>query len=88
MRVATIPLDGEVQPFDPQAPGPFADLAGSQLVRLEGGTAVVRTQGGTEDTAYPGWLVFRADGSEDGEAVFLSPELLDGDGVSLLSAAG
>jgi hypothetical protein len=79
VQLTTQPLTGDGEAFDPQDPGPFARLAGSQLVRFNGGTAIIRTRGGdgipsVEMPVYPGWLVIRPAGSGDGEALFLAPE--------------
>jgi hypothetical protein len=72
MRVSTRPLEGDAEAWDPDSPGPFADLAGSQLVSVAGTTAVVRDQDGHEMTVWPGYLVIRPDGAGDGEAFFTS----------------
>ncbi|HMH94020.1 MAG TPA: hypothetical protein VK586_23440 [Streptosporangiaceae bacterium] len=72
MRVTTIPLEGEAEAFDPENPGPFIRLAGDRLIRIAGGTALVREEDGHEMTVYRGWLVIRPDGSGDGEALFTS----------------
>ncbi len=74
MRVSTRPLEGAAEAWDPADPGPFQALAGSQFAGREGDTALIRTQGGCVMHAHPGWLVIRADGSGDGEALFTSPE--------------
>jgi hypothetical protein len=76
MRGKTNLLEGELEVWDPANPGPFTALAGTRLLRVIGdGTAVIRSADpdGTEDTVYPGWLVFRADGSGDDGAVFTAP---------------
>lgn len=62
--------------FDPADPGPFAALAGDHLVRLEDGSAVVRTGDGREMSVYPGWWVRAAPG---GIVRFMAPDLV-GDG--------
>jgi hypothetical protein len=77
MRVATRELQGDAEAWDPGNPAPFLALAGSRVIRVEGETAVVTSNGapeGTEMTVYPGWLAVRADGSGDGEALFATPE--------------
>ena len=81
MRVETRPLAGDAEAWDPENPGPFEALAGSRFIRTEGETAIVTSRGapdGTEMPVYPGWLVIRADGSTDGEALFATPENLGG----------
>ena len=69
-----IVIEGPAAAWDPEDPGPFEDMAGSQLVRVDGETAVIRTKDGHEMPVYPGWLVIRPDGSTDGEARFTTPE--------------
>jgi hypothetical protein len=69
-----IVIEGDAAAWDPENPGPFAEKAGSQLIRTEGGTAIVRTKDGPEMPVYPGWLAVRPDGSADGEARFTTPE--------------
>ena len=73
MRLATNPLSADAEPLDPGNPGPFIALAGSQFVRMDGESALYRSREGREGRAYPGWLVIRPDGSEDGYARFAAP---------------
>jgi hypothetical protein len=70
IRVTTLPIEGDAEPFDPENPGPFAAMAGTQLVRLEGDAAVVHDEEGREHVIYPGGLAIRPDGSGDGEVLF------------------
>lgn len=85
MRGKTNLLEGELTVWDPADPGPFTAAAGTRLTAVNGdGTAVIRSADpqGTEDVIYPGWLVFRADGSGDDDAVFLAPDnVSDGTGT-------
>lgn len=72
----SIQFEGTPTVFDPDSPRAFAEAAGSQFVRLEGRAAVIRTEGGAEMPVYPGWAVIRPDGSGDGKARFVTPEVL------------
>jgi hypothetical protein len=71
MRARVIPGEGPAAVFDPADPAEFARLAGPRLVGVRDGTAVVRTAGGDEVTAYPGWVVIVPEG---GGPVFCTPE--------------
>jgi hypothetical protein len=76
MRGKTNLLEGEIEAWDPQSPEAFTRLAGTRLIRVNGnGTVTIRSAdaAGTEDTVYPGWLAFRADGSGEDGAVFIAP---------------
>lgn len=76
MRGSTNLLEGELTPWNPADPGPFLAAAGTRVARVNGdGTVTIRSADpdGTEDTVYPGWLVFRADGSGEDMAVFTAP---------------
>lgn len=70
MRVATIPMEGDAEFWDPADPGPFLRLAGTRYLRAEGEVAVILNGDGREDYVYPGWAVIRPDGSGAGEAIF------------------
>lgn len=74
LRARTIPAEGPAAVFGQSSPEEFARLAGSQLVRVSGDTAVVLTKGGDEVTVHPGWVVIAPDGAGDGHAVFTAPE--------------
>jgi hypothetical protein len=76
MRGSTNQLEGEFTVFDPADPQPFIAAAGTRLLRVEDGKAVVRNGDGTESYAYPGWLAFRPDGSGPDSAVFTTPDLV------------
>lgn len=88
MRVATRPLEGDAEAFDPENPEPFIALAGDRLIAVEGGTARVREEDGHEMTVYPGWLAIRPDGSGDGEALFTSQANFGPDAPRLWGPAG
>lgn len=77
MRVATRPMDGTAEAWDPANPEPFRALAGSQFLGADGDTAKVRTRGGRVEHAGPGWLVIRPDGC--GEVILAAPENLGGE---------
>ena len=70
-RVKSRELPGEKTAWDPQDPGPFAAVAGSQFVRADGDCAVVRTGSGDEMTVPPGWLAI---GLDAGGVLFSSPD--------------
>lgn len=79
MRVATIPMEAEAEAWDPGDPEPFKRLAGTRYLRTEGEKAIVMTTcapDGAETAVYPGWLAVRADGSGDGQALFVTPDSL------------
>lgn len=87
MRGATNLLEGEFKVWDPANPEPFTALAGPRLIRVEGEIAVIRNDDRSETRVYPGWLVFRADGSAEDGAVFLAPGLV-GDQRHMYSLTG
>lgn len=70
----------EAEPLDPADPGPFARLAGEQLVRVNpDGTALVRAQDGREMTVGPGWLAVVPDGGVPGrDTAFAEPRCVGG----------
>mgnify|MGYP001581131755 CR=1 FL=1 len=74
LRARERPAEGPAAVWDPADPGDFTRLAGSQLVRVDGDTAWIRTGNGGEMPVYPGWLVILPDGAGDGQAVFTTPE--------------
>lgn len=81
MRVQARPLAGDAEAWDPENPGPFQALAGTQFTGTDGDLALVRMRNGCVMHAHPGWLVIRPDGSGDGEAVFTVPENVGDQGL-------
>jgi len=73
MRIATNQISAGAEPLDPENPGPFIAMAGSQFIAMDGDTARYRSREGREGRAYPGWLVIRRDGTGDGQALFADP---------------
>jgi hypothetical protein len=63
MRVTTnpVPITGDAEPWDPDNPRKFTELAGDAFLRREGDTAIVTGPDGIEDVIHPGWLVIRPD---------------------------
>lgn len=77
MRVATRPMDGTAEAWDPANPEPFMDLADGQVVTIDGEAVLVRTRGDRVERAYPGWLAIRPDGCA--EVILAAPENLGGE---------
>jgi len=75
MRVSLV-IDGDAVPFDPEYPEEFERAAGSQFVERKDGVAWVRTQGGVVMAVYEGWAAVRPGGGADGQAYFITPEIL------------
>jgi hypothetical protein len=73
MRAETITFEGPAAAWDPEDQEPFRAVAGSQVLRVEDGNAVVLTADGHETTVYPGWLAILPEGDGDGRALFAAP---------------
>jgi hypothetical protein len=75
MRVTKnlVPAGGEAEAFDPAEPARFAALAGERLLRLEGDTAVILNDDGSETVVYPGWVMVLPDGAGPRGAQFHAP---------------
>jgi hypothetical protein len=86
-RLTTKRASASYATWDPADQEPFRALAGSQIARVEGSTAVVRLQDGHEVPVYEGWLVVRLDGTADGEALFTTPQNVGDDPSAVWDAA-
>lgn len=71
MRHETITFEGPSAEWNPDDQERFAALAGSRLLRVEDGNAIVAAGDGHETTVYPGWVVILPEG---GRPVFSAPD--------------
>jgi len=86
VRIATIPVEAEAEPWDPQDQEPFKALTGPQFLGVDedGVTALVRAPGGCVQHVHPGWLAFKVTGAPGAGVRLLNPagNLGDGPGCS------
>ena len=74
----SILTEGPYTLFDPENPEKFKAAAGSQFVTLKDDVAWVRLESGAVHAVYRGWAVIQPDGTGDGQARFVTPEVLAG----------